>query len=81
LEGPAAPKVARAGQALIEAARAGSGFFELPAVDVLLRPKAAGELERLMAENQALRRVANRGVGQTLYRLFTGLEQRFSRKG
>ena len=36
--------------------------------------------DRLMAEMQALRRVANRGLGQTLYRLFTTIEQRLVRK-
>jgi hypothetical protein len=82
LQGPAAPKVARAGQALIEAARAHSSFFETPEPENQPSPVAVNiELERLVAENLALRRVANRGVGQTLYRLFTGLEQRFSRKG
>jgi len=81
LPGPAAPKIARAGQELIEAARSGSGFFQAPASG--RGPEAGsvdGELERLRAENGALRRVANRGVGQTLYRLLTDLDRRYSRR-
>jgi hypothetical protein len=81
LSGPAAPKVAMAGMALIEAARAGSGFFDSPDEGWQPGPAGAGcERDRLMAEIQALRTVANRGVGQTLYRLFTTIEQRLARK-
>ena len=78
LRGPAAPKVALAGKALMEAARAGSSFFETPEEGWPAGP--GSERDRLMAEMQALRRVANRGLGQTLYRLFTTNEQRLVRK-
>ena len=78
LRGPAAPKVALAGKALMEAARAGSSFFETPEEGWPAGP--GSERDRLMAEMQALRRVANRGLGQTLYRLFTTIEQRLVRK-
>jgi hypothetical protein len=82
LQGRAAPKVALAGIALMEAARAGSGFFDTPEEGWPPTPAGTGdERDRLMAEIQALRTVANRGVGQTLYRLFTTIEQRLARKG
>ncbi|MBL8211583.1 MAG: hypothetical protein JNK87_12760 [Bryobacterales bacterium] len=81
LEGPAAPKVARAGQALLDAARAGSGFHAPRSEPWRQHPEtASAELNRLRAENQALRRVANRTTGQTLYRLLTELERRVSKR-
>jgi hypothetical protein len=81
MEGPAAPKVARAGQSLIEAARAGLSLHAPVREPWNLVPDAASaDLNRLRAENQALRRVANRTAGQTLYRLLTELERRVSKK-
>jgi len=74
---PAAPKVARAGQDLIDAARTGAGFFEGSPPHLL--PLTDAEHQRLLAEIQALRRVAGRTVGQTLYRLLTDLDRRLSR--
>lgn len=78
---PAAPRVARVGQELIEAARLGSGFFAKPEAQVPPVPEVAGtELERLRAENRALRQVANRTVSQTFYRALTELQRRVAKR-